>query len=277
MVGQGRAAVLRTLGASRRHRTVDARARNRSQPCPQRPRCAVEEIKFQVALITPLYHVKGAAAPETKIAVERARLLIEEAEALGEPPEDPLLLFSVLYGFWVVNLVAFNGGGCANSPRNFWHSQRSKGDGAAHGRPSPYECLLDTYGRLRGSTSARRSSARALRSSEHRPLVARFGQDIRVAILAYQALALWFLGYPDAALAATDQTIRDAREIGDAATLMYGLIHASMVHSQCGIYSVAEAETVEEVALGERKRQSILDGVRDARPRLPIGRNRQSL
>ena len=54
-------------------------------------------------------HVKGYAAPETKAAAERARLLIEQAEALGEPPEDPLLLFSVLYGFWVANLVAFNG------------------------------------------------------------------------------------------------------------------------------------------------------------------------
>ena len=35
--------------------------------------------------------------------------LIEQAEALGEPPEDPLLLFSVLYGFWATNAVAFNG------------------------------------------------------------------------------------------------------------------------------------------------------------------------
>jgi hypothetical protein len=38
-----------------------------------------------------------------------SRLLIEQAEALGEPPEDPLLLFSVLYGFWAANFVAFNG------------------------------------------------------------------------------------------------------------------------------------------------------------------------
>ena len=38
-----------------------------------------------------------------------ARLLIEKAEALEEPPEDPLLLFSVLYGFWVANFIAFNG------------------------------------------------------------------------------------------------------------------------------------------------------------------------
>ena len=57
-----------------------------------------EQIKLQVALMTPLIHVKGYAAPETKAAAERARLLIERAEALGEPPEDPLLLFSALFG-----------------------------------------------------------------------------------------------------------------------------------------------------------------------------------
>ena len=68
-----------------------------------------EQIKLQVALITPLVHVKGYAAPETKAAAEQARVLIEKAEVLGEPPEDPLLLFSVLYGFWAANFVAFKG------------------------------------------------------------------------------------------------------------------------------------------------------------------------
>jgi hypothetical protein len=55
-------------------------------------------------------HAKGYASPETQAAAERGRLLIEQAEGFGEPPEDPLLLFSVLYGIWVANYVAFNGG-----------------------------------------------------------------------------------------------------------------------------------------------------------------------
>jgi predicted ATPase len=76
---------------------------------PNTPALRREEIKLQVALITALIHLKGYAARETKAAAERARLLIEQAEALGEPPEDPLLLFSVLYSFWVANFVAFNG------------------------------------------------------------------------------------------------------------------------------------------------------------------------
>src|SRR4029077_6796283 len=62
-----------------------------------------EEIELQVALITPLLHIKGYAAPETQAAAERARTLIEYAEALGEPPENTLLLFSVLYTVWTSN------------------------------------------------------------------------------------------------------------------------------------------------------------------------------
>src|ERR1700741_4770327 len=68
-----------------------------------------EQIKLQVALANALMHTKGFATPETKAALGQARLLIEKAEALGEPPEDPLLLFSILYGFWATNYVGHNG------------------------------------------------------------------------------------------------------------------------------------------------------------------------
>jgi hypothetical protein len=42
------------------------------------------------------------------MAFDQARILIERAEAFGEAPEDPLLLFSILYGVWAANFVAFN-------------------------------------------------------------------------------------------------------------------------------------------------------------------------
>jgi hypothetical protein len=77
---------------------------------PATPALRREQIKLQVALITPVIHVKGYAAHETKAVVEEARQLIEQAEAVGEPPEDPLLLYLVLYGVWVANYIAFNGG-----------------------------------------------------------------------------------------------------------------------------------------------------------------------
>ena len=56
----------------------------------------------------PMPTPRWKTLPDPAARMERARTLIENAEALGEPPEDPLLLYSVLFGFWVVNFVAFN-------------------------------------------------------------------------------------------------------------------------------------------------------------------------
>jgi hypothetical protein len=54
------------------------RALDQIASLPATPARRREEIKLQVALITPLLHVKGHSAPETKAAGERARLLIEQ-------------------------------------------------------------------------------------------------------------------------------------------------------------------------------------------------------
>jgi predicted ATPase len=75
---------------------------------PSTPALRREQIKLQLALITPLVHVKGYSAPETKAAVEQARVSLEQADALGETPDDPLQLFAVLYGAFVANIMAFN-------------------------------------------------------------------------------------------------------------------------------------------------------------------------
>ena len=77
------------------------RALDQIATLPTTPALRREQIELQVALITPLIHVKGQSSPEAKAAMERARVLIEKAEALGEPPENPLLLYSVLYGLWI--------------------------------------------------------------------------------------------------------------------------------------------------------------------------------
>ena len=85
------------------------RALDQIAALPATPALRRERIKLQVALINRFMHVKGFGATETKMAAEQARLLIEQAEALGEPPEDRLLLFSVLYSFSVANFVVLNG------------------------------------------------------------------------------------------------------------------------------------------------------------------------
>ena len=221
---------------------------------PPTPALRRDEIKLQVALITPLFHVKGYAAPETKAAAERARLLIEQAEALGEQPEDPLLLFSVLYGFWVANLVAFNGDAMRELAVQFLALAEKQGATAPLmiGHRLIGLSLLHTGDIAEGR--AHLDQAIALYDpAEHRPLATRFGQDVRVAALSFRSLALWILGYPEAALADSEHALKDAREIGQAATLMYALAFASFTQTFCGNYAIANAQSDEVVPLADEK------------------------
>src|SRR5262249_13531952 len=89
--------------------------------------------------------------------------------------------------------------------------------------------------------------------AEHRSLAMRFAQDIRVAILSYRSQALWLLGYPEAALADTKNALADAREIGQAATLMYALHMATYTAIYCGDCAAAEKHSAELIALGHEK------------------------
>jgi hypothetical protein len=66
------------------------RALDQIASLPRTPAWRSEQVRLQVALTTALMYIKGFAAPETKAAAKRARLLIEQLEALGEPLEDPL-------------------------------------------------------------------------------------------------------------------------------------------------------------------------------------------
>ena len=92
-------------------------------------------------------------------------MLIEQAEALGEPPEDPLLLFSVLYGFWVANYVAFNGDVVCDLAAQFLAlAEKQKGDRPAHDRASPVGTSLLHTGDIAEGRAHSIKRNRALRS-----------------------------------------------------------------------------------------------------------------
>ena len=180
------------------------RALDQIATLPGTPALRREQIKLQVALANALMHAKGYAAPETKAAVEQARLLIERAEALGEPPEDPLLLFSVLYGFWVANYVAFNGDVVRELAAQFLalaEKQRASVPLMIGHRIMGNSLLF--AGRHRGGPGALRSRDRAVRSRGASSAGDAIWQTSGCAILSYRSWALWLLGYPEAALADT--------------------------------------------------------------------------
>jgi class 3 adenylate cyclase/predicted ATPase len=221
---------------------------------PGTPTLRREEIRFQVGLANALMHAKGYAAPETQAAAERARLLIEQAEGFGEPPEDPLLLFSVLYGIWVANYVAFNGDVMRELAAQFLVFAEKQGATVPLmiGHRLMGSSLLLTGDLAEGR--AQYDQAIALYNpAEHRPLATRFGQDVRVAILSYRSFVLWLLGYPDAALSDTEHALKDAREIGQPVTLMYALFHASLPYTWCGNYATTNEIVNELLALADKR------------------------
>ena len=100
------------------------RALNQISTLPGTPTRRREQIELQAALITPLIHTKGHAAAETKAVMERARLLIEHAEALGKTHCCcfPSSTASGLRTMWHSMATL-----CATSRCSSWRSQRNKG------------------------------------------------------------------------------------------------------------------------------------------------------
>ena len=219
---------------------------------PATPELRREQIKLQVALITPLGWIKGPTAPETKAAAERARLLVEQAEARGEPPDDPLILFSVLYGFW--NAVPFNGDVCRGLAAQFLALAAKQQMTAP--RLIGHRIMGHTLFHTGEFVEAKAHFDKGLalyNAAEHRPLATRFWVDSRIVILSWRSLAAWVLGYPAAAISDSDQAVGDGRDIDQAGSLMYRASLASFTHTFCGNYATATALVNEVTALADEK------------------------
>jgi predicted ATPase len=226
---------------------------------PATPALRREQIKLQVALITPLMHVKGYAAPETRAATERARILIEQAKRLGEPPEDSLLLFTVLYGSWAANLGAFNGDVLRHLAVDFLVTAEKLEALVPRmlGHRMMGISLLLTGDTVDGRVHLDRAIA-LYDPRTHRPLATRLGVDTGVSVLSYRAWARWMLGNPEAALADAERALKDAREGGQAATLMFALFHIAVLHLLNRDYSIAIACSQELFAIAEQKGASVM-------------------
>jgi class 3 adenylate cyclase/tetratricopeptide (TPR) repeat protein len=221
---------------------------------PSTPALRREEIKLQVALITPLMHFRGYGAPETKAAALRARTLIERAEAGGEAPEDSLLLFSVLYSFWVANFNGFHASTVTELAAQFLKRAEEQKEATLQMLGQRLVGVSQaTIGNLPEALIQFDRAIAAYNPAEHRQLSARFGQDIRVAALCYRSWIRWMLGYPEAALADAKSAVAEAREVGQGVPLMYSLYFTSYAFIHCGDYQGADARLDELIPMATEK------------------------
>ncbi len=221
---------------------------------PSTPDLRREQIALQVALMNTLMHVKGYATAETRAAVERAQQLISQGEMLGETPDDVLAPFSTLYGDWIANFMAFSGDIVKDIATQFLalaESQKTSVPLMIGHRIMGSTLLF--LGDIAGSIPHYDRALTLYRPSEHRQLTGRFGADTRTTCLCWRSHALWLLGYADAARADADSALTEAREIGEAATLMFVIDLNFHVYMWCGDYDAAITLANELFDLAEQK------------------------
>src|SRR5262245_5820587 len=190
-----------------------------------------EQIKLQVGLANALYYTKGAGAAEPTAAFNQARIMIEPAERLGEHLEDPLLLYSVLYGFFMPKFMNFDGDAARALAQQFLALAEQQN--ATAPIMIGHRLLGNTLLCLGDAAEALSHLDRAWALYDptvHRPLATRFGHDIGVATLSFRPLALWLLGYPDVALLETQRAIDAARETAHIPTLLFALLFTALTH-----------------------------------------------
>ena len=184
------------------------------------------ELGLRIDLTTPLIASKGMAAPEMAHTITRAR---ELCERLGETTR----LFPILYGQWVFHHVSgqvVKGLEFAKEASRLAESE--SGEVPAMVAHRTLGIALIGLGRPHEARSHLARGNEFYDAERHRPLALVYGMDFKQVNLAYLALADWFDGYPERALAVTREGVDFARSISHANSLCHALaLGAGTLHT----------------------------------------------
>ena len=174
------------------------------------------------------------------------------ANAIGEPPENPQLLFLVLSGYFTANVVAGNVEACRDVADRVLELAEIQGRLAelVLGHLCVGTSLLLTGEITRGKVHLDHAITLY---DPGLPRASMAREDPRVAALIFRSIALWMLGHPEAALADASGAIKNARALGYATPLMFALAHAELTYMLCGNYAAGGECLRELVALADVK------------------------
>ncbi len=181
------------------------------------------ELELQAMKLGPLQPVTGYSTPEIDAVSGRALTL---CRSLG----DRAKLFPVLYARWALQYVAGRIREAFVLSREYLDAARASGDDAALIVGQRIHAAgLFMRGDVEGAHGLAREAVQLYVPERHRPLIARFGQDLRAQSLIYLALSEALLGRIAEARALGDEAIEHARSVNHLNTLGYTLFH-------CGVW-----------------------------------------
>ena len=224
---------------------------------PGTPARRREQIEFQVALGYVLMSTRGFAAPETLAAFEKARSFIERADTLGEVSDNRPML-AVLSGFWLASYVGFNGDAMRELAAQFLTLAENE---AAMVPLMAHRQMGVSLLRTGDVTAGRAHFDRAVALWDHAersletPTKKEFWARLltpppAMLLLADRSLAMWTLGYPEAALADAQRAVRNA-PVGHVAWHSYTVRITATILMDCGNYAEASAQIDEAIARTE--------------------------
>jgi class 3 adenylate cyclase/predicted ATPase len=217
------------------------------QTLPDTPTRVQQELPLLLTLAGALRVIKGYAAPEVGQVFSRARVLCQHA---GDTPE----LFDILLGLGGVYyqnrgelqtalaLVeqALTLAQRLHDPVLLIRAHGQLGVNFYHlGEPAPARTHQDQALTLPGAQL-------------ERPLIV-FRQDPRVLPLAYAAVTLWTLGYPDQALTRSHELLTLVQGLADPFSMARTLLYATELHLLRREWAIAQARAEAGLALSTER------------------------
>jgi predicted ATPase len=195
------------------------------------------ELRVQTTLGTALMAAKGQGAPEVGQAYARARELCRQ---IGETPQ----LFPILFGLYRFHLVRAEYQTAREQAEEYLRLAQRVDDPAR--RLEAQFALGGSLYCLGDVTAARAHLEQGIAlydSQEHHALALHLGIDPGVWCLAYAALALWALGYPDQALRRSHEALTLAQTLSHPPSLAATFFYVALTQCFC-----REAHAVRERA-----------------------------
>lgn len=191
---------------------------------PETPRRNEQESEIQLALGIPLIAVRGYAADEAREAFARARALCLK---LDNAPN----YFQALFGLWGHSWMGGKHGEALSMANEFLTRSQASDD------PIPsmvahrvMGSTLLTIGEFQPAKEHFEQSIALSKVGGKQPLYGLYVVEPRAASILLLSWTLWFLGYPDQALARVSEAVSLAQGLSQSYTIAFAHYMTSVVH-----------------------------------------------
>jgi predicted ATPase len=201
---------------------------------PDTPERGHEELSLRMALATPLLMTRGYAAPEMERLFSRVHALSRHMEDSHE------LVFSLagLFRFFFVRAKFGPAGEIADQVLRVAEARERPLLAVAH---SMVGLPLLSRAELEAARDHLEQAIALYEVERHGSLALEYGDDPALTSLAFLAIALWFLGYPDRALGRIREAQALAEQLGMPYSIAFARSFSAWIHVRRGEVAAARA------------------------------------